>query len=183
MHIRSWMIVILMCIATPLFADSSSYPRFGASLSLPIITKDPEYLHGYRAAVWYQPESLIWQHVHIFFDASFGHWWVTNTTQNKSLNIYAVSPILRYYFTKNRYFAPFFDISIGLSYLTRTRLDHQNLGMHFAFQDQLGIGASFGSKNQLSVSLSALHYSNGSLCKNNAGITVPLLLNAEYGFA
>jgi hypothetical protein len=31
--------------------------------------------------------------------------------------------------------------------------------------------------------VSALHYSNASMCKKNAGITVPVMLNAEYGFA
>jgi hypothetical protein len=179
-HIRSWMIGILMCITTPLFA--ASYPRFGASLSIPIMTKDPQHLHGYRAAAWYQPKSLIWKHVHIYFDASFGRWWVTNTPHYQSLNIYSVSPTLRYYFLKNRYSNPFINLSIGVAYLTRTRIDHQNLGMHFAFQDQLGIGASFGKKNQLSVSLSALHYSNASLCQQNAGITIPIMINAEYGF-
>jgi len=180
-HIRSWIVASLLCITTSTFA--SSYQHVGASLAIPLITKDPEYLHGYRAAIWYQPESLIWKHVHIYFDGSFGRWWVTNTMHYKSLNIYSLSPALRYYFTQNRYFSPFLNLSIGLAYLTRTKIDSRNLGMHFAFQDQLGIGASFGAKHQLAVSLSALHYSNGSLCKKNAGITIPLLVNAEYGFA
>lgn len=181
MDIRSWMIAGFLCLSTPVFA--TSYPHFGGSLSIPVITKDPEYLHGYRAAIWYQPDALVWQHIHIYFDASFGHWWVTNTTTHKSLNIYALAPFLRYYFVQNRYISPYINLSIGLSYLTESKLDHQNLGMHFAFQDQLGLGASFGEKKQFSMSLSALHYSNGSLCKKNAGITVPLMLNVEYGFA
>ncbi len=181
MDIRSWMMTGFLCLTTPVLGAST--PHFGGSFSIPMITKDPEYFHGYRAALWYQPDRLIWEHIHIYFDASFGHWWVTNTTAHKSLSIYAIAPILRYYFVQNRYISPFLNVSIGLSYLTRSRIDHQNLGMHFAFQDQLGIGASFGAKKQFSMSLSALHYSNGSLCKKNAGITVPLMLNAEYGFA
>ncbi len=181
MPIRSWMIASLLCMTTSVFAFSNSH--VGASFSLPLITKDPEYLHGYRAAIWYQPDSLIWQHLHIYFDASFGHWWVTNDTPNKNLNIYSVSPIFRYYFTQNRSVSPFINASIGLSYLSNTRIDHQNLGMHFAFQDQLGVGATFGAKQAFSLSLSAMHYSNGSLCKKNAGITIPLMINAEYGFA
>lgn len=181
MHKRSWMMAGLLCFMTPVLA--SSYPHFGGSLSIPVITKDPEYLHGYRASGWYQPESLIWQQAHIYFDASFGHWWVTNSTVNKSLNIYSIAPALRLYFMQKKYISAFLNISIGFSYLSRTRIDHQNLGMHFAFQDQLGIGASFGEKHLFSVSLSALHYSNGSLCKKNEGITVPLMINAEYGFA
>lgn len=181
MNIRSWITLGMLAVAAPLCA--SPYPRFGASLSVPIVTKDPQYLRGYRAAVWYQPEALIWEHTHIFFDAAFGHWWVTNPTPNKSLNIYSVAPTLRYYITKTRYFAPFFDLSVGLSYLTQTKINTQNLGIHFAFQDQIGMGASFGAKEQLTIRLSALHYSNGSISKHNAGITIPIVLGAEYGFA
>lgn len=180
MNIRSWMILGLLCFTSPIFASSS---HFGAFVSTPIITKDPQYLRGYRAGAWYQPESFIWQKVHVYFDASYGHWWVTNPTPNKKLDIYSVSPYVRIFMTQNRYISSFVNLSIGLAYLSRTKIDHQNLGMHFAFQDQLGLGLSFGIKKQLSISLSALHYSNGSLCKKNAGITIPLMINAEYGFA
>jgi len=180
-HIRSWMIAGLLCFTAS--AHASSFPHFGGSLTLPIITKDPQYLKGYRAALWYQPDSFLWSHVHVFFDASFGHWWVTNNTPYKSLNIYSIAPVFRYYFTQNRYVSPFLNASIGLAYLTRTRLNTQNLGMHFAFQDQLGLGVTLGAKHQFSVTLSAMHYSNGSLCRKNAGITIPLVINAEYGFA
>ncbi len=171
-----------LCLSNALFASS---PYIGGSLSIPLLSKDPQNLHGYRAAIWYQPESLLFTpNLHLYFDASFGHWWVTkhSSRYNQSLSIYAVAPILRYYFLQQPTFAPFINLSIGLSYLTRTHLDGQNLGMHFAFQDQLGVGASFGSKRQFSLSLSALHYSNASLCSKNNGITVPLMLNGEYGF-
>lgn len=180
MLLRSWMMAGLLCMTSSVFASTDSH--LSASLSIPVITKDPEYLHGYRAAIGYQPESFIWQHVHIYFDTSFGRWWVTNTDHYQSLNIYSVAPVLRYYFAEG-HLSPFLNASIGLAYLTRTQIDHQNLGMHFAFQDQLGIGASLGHKKQFSVILSAMHYSNGSLCKKNAGITIPLMVNVEYGFA
>jgi hypothetical protein len=177
---RSWIVGLGFCtFALNGFADT---PHLGIGLSFPIITKDPEYLHAYQLSGWYQPKSLVWQHTRIYFDVSAGHWWVTNTDHNHSLNIYSVSPILRYYFIQNRYASPFLNLGIGFSYLSRTRIDSQNLGMHFSFQDQLGLGASFGQKQQLSVILSGLHYSNGSLCSMNAGITVPLMATLQYGF-
>ncbi len=176
------MIKSLLLLLIPIPVIASSYPHWGGSLSIPIITKDPKYLYGYRAALWYQPESLLWERTRIYFDASFGRWWVTNSRHNKSLNIYSASPTLRYYFT-NRSPSLFFNLSIGLAYLTRTRIAYRNLGMHFAFQDQVGIGISFGKKKQFSVSLSSMHYSNGSLCNKNGGITIPVMMNAEYGFA
>lgn len=170
----------LLCLSNSVFA---SYPHFGGAVSLPLITKDPQHLYGYRASLWYQPNALVLRpNLRVYFDGSFGHWWVTNNLHNKSLNIYAIAPTLRYYFLQKYTFSSFINLSIGLSYLTRTRLDGQNLGMHFAFQDELGIGASFGSKEQLSVTLSALHYSNGSLCSQNGGITAPLMVTGTYAF-
>ncbi|EKD54998.1 MAG: hypothetical protein ACD_60C00029G0025 [uncultured bacterium] len=183
MHPRLWKIVFKLFFFALLSSTVKASPSVGLSFSVPVITKDPEYLHGYRAALWYQPPSLNWEHTQIYFDAGFGHWWVTNTSAYRSLNIYSISPILRYYFTREPFFSPFFNISIGLAYLTKTHLEKRNLGMHFSFQDQLGFGVTFGQKKQFSLLLSALHYSNGSLCSMNAGITVPLMITAEYGFA
>ena len=165
---------------------STAWADTGASLTIPVITKDPEHLHGYRASVWYQPQSWIWQHLHIFFDASFGHWWVSSNVPYREVNIFAVAPVFRIFTKQYALFStpisPFADLSIGLSYLSKTRLDSQNLGMHFAFQDQVGIGVVLGKEQRLSISISALHYSNGSMCKKNAGITVPLLVNVGYRF-
>jgi len=179
-RVRSWLIILGLCsLISNGFANTS---RTGISLAFPVLTKDPEYLHAYQLTGWYQPTELDFQHIRIYFNAAVGHWWITHTTHNKSLNIYSVSPILRYYFRDHASISPFINAGIGLSYLTRTHIDSQNLGMHFAFQDQLGLGASFGKNQQLSVILSALHYSNGSLCRMNAGITVPLMVTVEYDF-
>jgi len=148
----------------------------GISLTLPLIPKDPSHLHGYRASVWLQPESLIWSHARIYFSAGFGHWWVNSDLPNQSLSIYSLSPVLRWYFFTQETVSPFIDLGVGPSWMTRTRFDNRNLGMHFAFQDEVGLGATFGKKQAISVILAAMHYSNASLCNMNAGITVPLIL-------
>ena len=163
------------------FAASTAFAsNTGVTLTLPLVVKDPGGLHGYRASVWYQPESLVWQRVHIFFDASFGEWWISGHVPNRQVNIYALAPTLRYYLRNDPYFRPFIDFSLGLSYLSKTRFDTRNLGMHFSFQDIIGIGTTLGKEQRLSISFSAMHYSNGSTCRRNAGITIPLLLNVGY---
>jgi lipid A 3-O-deacylase len=164
-----------------LFYLTRANAQTGVTLTYPLIDKDPSHLQGYRTAFWYQPSSLTWPSIKIYFDVSFGHWWVNNVPANREINIYSIAPTLRYYFTQNDSFSPFFDLSIGASYLTRTRFAERNLGIYFSFQDQIGLGASFGPEQRLSISLSALHYSNGSLAGTNAGITIPLLLNVSYG--
>ncbi len=170
--------VILWC----LFSAVSS-AETGLSFSNILISKDPENLHTYRFSTWDQPESLKWKHVHIYFDASIAHWWISENMPNHELNIIAVTPILRYYFATNPYFSPFFNVGIGPSYLSKTVIDNQQLGMHFAFQDQVGLGATVGKTQALSILFSAFHYSNGSLGAHNSGITVPMMLTAEYRIA
>lgn len=170
-----------------LLSVSSSYAAidispYGFNFSYALKSQDPSNLHGYRASFLYEPPFWVWQHVHIFFDTSFGHWWVPNATQYSNLNIYSIAPVLRYYFKNYAYFRPYLDLSIGPSYLTKTRLSDRNLGMHFAFQDQIGFGAALGRDKKLIAGISVLHYSNGSMSKMNAGISVPVMLNISYRF-
>jgi len=173
-------------IATGLFliAHTASFAsQTGIMLSYPLQDRDPSDLHGYKGSVWYQPTDFQWGNSNLLFDTSFGHWWVNNYPTNREINIFAVAPVYRYFLFGEKYaVSPFLDVSIGFSYLSETRFADRNLGMHFSFQDQLGLGATFGPKHHLFASLYAVHYSNGSLCNMNAGITIPLMLNVGYRF-
>jgi lipid A 3-O-deacylase len=155
----------------------------GIMLSYPLETKDPSDLQGYKGSFWYQPTSFEWGNSHLLLDASVGHWWVNHFPTNRELNIAAIAPVYRYFMLTDRYYLnPFIDISIGFAYLSETRFADRNLGMHFSFQDQLGLGASFGPQHRLFASVYGVHYSNGSLSSMNAGITIPIMLNVGYRF-
>jgi len=156
--------------------------QLGVAIPILAIDKDPSHLHGYRAAIWYQPVSWQWSQYEIFWAASFGHWW-THARHHRAVDIITVAPVLRYYLTQTSKITPFAEISIGASYLTHTRFDNRNLGMHFAFQDEIGFGIACGNHKNFTISLSTLHYSNGSLAAMNAGITIPLLINIGFKFA
>lgn len=164
------------------FFSSFANANVSTYLTVPIIAKDPSNLHGFKASVWYQPDSWNWKHWSIFIDAGYSDWWVNGNTPNKQISIFAIAPVFRMYFRHYTYASPYMELSIGPSYMTQTRFGGRNLGMHFSFQDQIGFGATLGKDQHLSVSLSAMHYSNGSLCGNNAGITIPLLINIGYRF-
>jgi lipid A 3-O-deacylase len=175
-----WIASSLFVFSQPCLASLAS--QTGVALSYLLVPKDPSKLQGLRGSIWYQPDSFVWQHISVYFDASYGHWWINKDIPYREINIFAVAPVVRFYFMKGRYIAPYAELSIGPSYLSRTRLDDRNLGMHFAFQDQITLGATFGPQKRFSASLTALHYSNGSMCAMNAGITVPVLLNLSYRF-
>lgn len=184
MSIRLLIVLLGLFLSTTSFATDCSQKcsQTGASFTAPLITKDPPFLHGYRASIWYQPKEFIWGKMQLYFDGSYAHWYVNSVPYNQTETIYAVAPVFRYYFVKNPYVSPFADISIGLSYLTETHFEDRNLGIHFAFQDEIDVGTSFGAERRLSLMLGILHYSNAGMSGWNSGLTIPLIIKIQYGF-
>lgn len=169
----------LFCLLAFISTSAFAFPPLGFSFSKSHGNEDPPGLHGYRAAILYQPERLIWPKSRVYIDTSFSHWWLNHVPYQGSVSIYAIAPVFRHYFFKGL-ISPFINISVGLAWMTRTRLYQHNMGMHFAFQDQVGGGIAIGHQQQLSVILSALHYSNASLSAYNGGISAPIMLTVEY---
>jgi len=163
---------------------SSQAANFQVGTTLPILIKgkDPSGVRGVRANVWYTPQAFVWPKFKVYFTLGYGHWWANGARTYKQINIISAAPVLRFYFKKSQYFSPFIEASIGPSYLSKTQFATQKLGIHYAFQDEIGLGTGVGKKRKLYFTLSALHYSNGSMAKMNAGITVPLVLNIGYKF-
>jgi hypothetical protein len=131
----------------------------------------------------YDPQHFKWRQFNLYFDGGFSHFWVTNRHFYTTTNIYSIAPVIRYAFKKRGPFLPFLEFSIGLSYLNHSHLDNRNLGIHFAFQDRIGIGTLLGTSKQLTLGFHAVHYSNAHLSSHNSGITVPLVLDIGYRFS
>jgi hypothetical protein len=164
----------------PSFSLAASY--YGANFSYDAIGKEPQNVKGVQLMLNYDPQRYKWRHFNVYFDGGFSHVWVTTRPYYRTVDIYSAAPVVRYTFKKRGPVLPYLELSIGLSYLNRTRLDDRNLGIHFAFQDRLGIGALFGIAEQFSVGIHAVHYSNAHLSIHNSGITVPLVLDIGYRF-
>ena len=162
--------------------NTQVFATVGVNLAYPINTKDPAHLYGYDASMWYNPETLKWKKINLYFDINYSHWWVTNYTFYHSTSIIAIAPILRYSMNTHTNISPYAEISIGPGYVTHTHLGTSKLGMHLIFQDRLGFGAFVGPSQRLSIGFHILHFSNASLCKYNAGITAPLMFDIGYKF-
>lgn len=178
---RKLLQIIFIWIALFSTASAETHP-FDVTITYPLAANDPRNLHGYRIAAGYLPEALTWDKVQVYFDLSYGYWYVSGVNNYRSLSIYSIAPIVRYYFAKTSYLSPFAEASLGVSYLSRTHIGSRNLGMHFSFQDQIGLGFAFGAEQRLAISIGALHYSNGTLSSHNSGITLPFILNVSYRF-
>jgi|SRR5579885_1914604 hypothetical protein len=158
-------------------------PYYGGKISYAAVAKEPPYLHGYQLMLDYDPQRFQWRQFNVYFDGGFSHFWINNTPYYTTVNIYSIAPVVRYTFKKRGPVYPFLEFSIGLSYLNHTHLDDRNLGIHFAFQDRMGIGAFMGTAQQISLGIHAVHYSNAHLSSHNSGITVPLVVDIGYRFS
>lgn len=172
----------LICFLLCLPSLALSKPYYGITLSDVIRSKEPSSLHGYQLMFSYDPNRFKWRQFNIYFDGGFTQLWLPHHFSNRNITIYSIAPIIRYTFKKRGPVFPFLELSIGLSYLNQTRIDNRNLGIHFSFQDRMGIGAFYGTSRQFSIGLHAVHYSNAHLSSHNSGITVPLVLDVAYRF-
>jgi Lipid A 3-O-deacylase (PagL) len=153
-------------------------------LAMPIVIHpdNPPRTHVYSGIIWYQPPKWIWNNLNVYIAGRYGHWWSDGAQVNRMINIYSLAPVLRYYFFKKTYFSPYLEASIGVGCLSRTHFNTRNLGMHFTFQDELGIGVVAGKEAGFYATVSVLHYSNAHLSSHNSGITVPVMLTLGYQF-
>ncbi len=174
-------ILILFALLFPhcIFAS----PYYGATFSYVQIPKEPEFMYGYQFLVNYDPDCLKWRQFNLYFDGGFSHLWVTNWPHYRELNIYTLSPIVRYNFKKRGFISPYLEISIGLAYLNHTRLEDRKFGIHLAFQDRFGIGFYVGNKQQFSLGIHAVHYSNAHLASDNSGISIAMEIDIGYRFS
>lgn len=172
--------LFILCCVLPGLATATPY--YGATFSYAAVTKEPPSLNGYQIMLNYDPQLFKWRKFNIYFDGGFSHFWVTDTPYYSTINIYSIAPVVRYTFKRRGFFLPYLEFSIGLAYLNHTHLDDRNLGIHFSFQDRMGIGAFLGQTEQLSLGIHAVHYSNAHLSNHNSGITVPLVVDIGYRF-
>lgn len=74
---------------------------------------------------------------------------------------------------------PYTEIGVGASWLSKTEIEGRILSLHFQFEDKVGLGMRFGSKQQYDIAVRAYHYSNASIKRPNCGINLAM---ASFGF-
>ena len=154
---------------------------YGGTFSTTLIGSEPPSLRGYQFMLNYDPERFQWRQFNVYFDGGFSHF-TANSAYHSTVNICSVAPVIRYTFKRRGPFLPYLELSIGLAYLNRTRFEDRNLGIHFTFQDRIGIGAFLGKAERFTLGAHVLHYSNAHLSAHNSGITAPLVLDVGYRF-
>jgi len=161
------------------------------SISVAYGEGDPDHLYGSRVAIqdyWPKTWSLL-KNVDLsgYWDYSLAYWHTQDkltANQRDNVSIIALAPVFHIEGqSQSKLINPFFEASVGASWMNHDTLGHRNLGAKFAFQDLLGVGFNFGTRNHLSLSYHFLHYSNANLFSSNEGIDIRYLLTLRYSIA
>lgn len=62
----------------------------------------------------------------------------------------------------------YIEAGVGVAVFSRTRVEDNNIGQAFQFEDRLGFGLRFVGRRE--VGIRAAHYSNAVISSNNDGI-------------
>lgn len=134
----------------------------------------------YRLGAQFDFGRTLWQSqsggVHL------GGYWDTGVIRWSGLDAttFALAPVFVLSFPIQASWTPYVEAGIGVSYFTKTDLDHdRDLGSKFQFEDRLGAGVRFASGSE--VGLRVYHYSNAGLKNPNNGIETTAL-HYRYSF-
>ena len=115
----------------------------------------------------------------VYWGGSLGRW------EFRSAELYTLSTFLelRVWFLHNNYFNPYFLYSLaGPTLMSRDTLPGYNLGKEFIFQDYIGFGLQFGKEKTFNLDFKIVHYSNGNIFADNAGLDAPFLLSIGHSW-
>lgn len=99
--------------------------------------------------------------------------WDFDDGPNDDLQVISVAPVFIYDLEeRSSGLQPYIDYSIGFAYVSETKVDKDDLGMHFQFDNRIGLGIRFGPDQRHDLSISYRHISNAGLDNDNNGYDV-----------
>jgi len=96
--------------------------------------------------------------------------WDFDGEPNDDLQVVSIGSVFIYDFKpRSNGLQPYIDYSLGLAYVSETKIDDADLGMHVQFDNRIGFGVRFGSDQRHDLSISYRHISNAGLDSENDG--------------
>jgi lipid A 3-O-deacylase len=169
--------ILLIALFLCLFVSAQAMDK---AISFSYGVGRPDNLTGYRASLDLEPEKAKWKWGWIYVDLNAAHWHAS-FDKNRTLEAVGAVPVFRLYpLGESAFITPYVELGVGVAGFNKSRIGHRKLGAYWAFEDLMGAGFMFGSKNQLDFSIRYLHYSNASLQPPNQGIDVKALFTLAY---
>ncbi|MDW7550141.1 acyloxyacyl hydrolase [Pseudoalteromonas peptidolytica] len=123
---------------------------------------------GYRPAYFSISEYGFSEGSYIYFELSTNYWEYGDPKRSDTSFAIALSPVLNVPITKLGTMPVNFEFGIGMSYVSDTRFAGKDIGVHYQFEDRIGINLSVTPTSK--VGMRYLHYSNAGLSDHNPGL-------------
>lgn len=178
-----------------------------AAFLSPLYGKDTLYVSGYEQEIMpnhvYRPRKpLMWNarlkvdrallagYEHPFYSykkmlelysgVSMGYLETTTKTEDQ-IGVVSAYLLARLYLIRSEVFSGYIIYSpAGPSLLSKSTFATTAFSNNFVFQNQFGVGASFGKNADTELFLKLYHYSNGDLFPVNGGIDIPIVLGLSF---
>ncbi len=113
--------------------------------------------------------------------ATVGAW--RSVEEKQEFYSIAVFPLFRFNLLHTKPFDFYFNYSLaGPALISGKKIDGNETGPAFTFQDYMGAGFFIGKQRTINTEVRIAHYSNGNLFPNNEGVKIPLTFNLGYTF-
>lgn len=99
-----------------------------------------------------------------YWDGGYTYWHGDTTPAVHSLSF---APVFVYEFAGESV-KPYVEAGIGVAAFSSTRVENNNLGASFQFEDRLGTGLRFGAGQE--IGFRVIHYSNAHMQRHNNGV-------------
>jgi hypothetical protein len=117
----------------------------------------------------------------LYWGTSFSLW--QSRLNRETFFTFSAYPLFRFTAIRSKPADIYFLYSVaGPSFISKTRIDNNETGKHFTFQDFMGIGFFAGRKRNMNAEFKIGHYSNGNLFPRNPGIDFPPGVSVGYSF-
>jgi len=124
--------------------------------------------------------SLTYQRLIYRSEKIFSLDWGVSTTYfqtagKEDVFAFSIFPVLRFYLLRRKGYDFYTNYSIiGPTYITKSIMDNFDSGTNVTYQDTMGFGVFFGKNRKYNAELRIMHYSNGNIFSDNAGVAVPI---------
>lgn len=178
-HLMTINFLLFLLIFSTLYAKDAC-AEVGQGAAINYIHGEGE-LDGVKLAYQVYLDTLqnISPDLEVALETSVNFWRYGEQHKHDTDFVLAVSPILRYPLSSGHWVDTYLEGGIGVAFLDDTYFAGKDLGLHFQFEDRIGLAFRFGKTRKQTVSLTYLHYSNAGLSKHNPGID---LLNLAYSW-
>lgn len=111
-----------------------------------------------------------------YWEFDVGHWEADEPRADHDEVVeIGFSPVLRFRRDTANGLVPFFDLGVGIQWLSDTRFGGKDISTAVQFSPRIGVGVEFGRARRFELGYRLLHISNASIATPNPGLDFHVL--------